>query len=96
MRRPDDGAAQREHAPISDQHANLRQHVNREQSADTEYDFAKPISERRTDAAIEAEFVADREELRQVARRCKIECCGYNEPYRRLRQRGEPEHQLRP
>src|SRR5438477_5252562 len=96
MRRPDNGAAQREHAPIGDHHANLRQQINGEQSADTEYDFAKPISERRTDAAIETEFVADREELGQVARRRKIECCRYNEPYCRLCQRSKPEHELRP
>ena len=40
--------------------------------------------------------VSDREELRQVARRRKIERCRHDKPNRRLRQRGKPEHELRP
>ncbi len=49
----DDGAAEREHAPIGRDHANLRQHIDAEQAGDAKRDLGKPISERRTDAGIE-------------------------------------------
>ncbi len=67
--RPDDRAGQREDAPVSRDHANLRQRIDAEQAGQTKRDLGKPIGELRADIAVELKFVADGEKLRQVAGR---------------------------
>ena len=96
MRRPEQRAAEREHAPIGYDHAELRQEVNAKQSGDPKRYFAEPISKRRTNTAGEPEFMTDGEKLGEIAWRREIEHCRDHEPNEGLRQRGEPEHQLRP
>ncbi len=69
MRRADDGAAEREHAPIGRDHANLRQRIDAEQAGAAKGDLGKPVGQRRPDAGVEAELVTDGEKLRQIAGR---------------------------
>ena len=96
MRRPEHRAAEREYAPIGDDNADLRQEVDAEQPGDTKDDFAKPVSERRTDAAGEPKLMADSKKLREIAWRGEKERGRNHEPYESLRQRRKPEQQLRP
>ena len=95
VRRTGDRATEREDAPIGRHHANLRQQVNAEHAGAAEGNLGQPISERRTDTGIEAEFMADGEKLGQVARRGCIKQHRHNEPHQRLRERRRPEHQAR-
>ena len=85
MRRPDDGAAEREYAPVGRDHANLRQHIDAEHAGEAERDFGEPISQRRPDAGVEAKFVTDGEEPRQPLRRRRIEHLRHRDPDRGLR-----------
>ncbi len=91
----DDGAAEREDAPIGRDHANLRQHIDAEQAGDAKGDLGEPISERRPDVAVEAELVTDGEKLRQIAGRRGVEQHRHREPDRGLRQRRRPKYQQR-
>ena len=95
VRRADDGAAQRKHAPIGRDHANLRQRIDAEQAGETERDLGQPIGQRRPDVAAELEFVTDGEELRQVARGRRIKHHRHDDPNDRLCQRRRPEQQVR-
>ena len=91
----DDGAPQREHGPIGDEHAGLRQEVDRRGAADDEGDVGEPEGERRAEIAAELEFMADREHDRQVARRRGEEQGRKHPPQRRLDERRQPERQPR-
>ena len=69
---PDDLAAEREHAPIGRDHANLRQRIDTEQAGRAKRDLREPVSERRPEIAGERELMADRQQLaraRSAARR---------------------------
>ena len=95
VRGADDGAAQRKHAPIGRDHANLCQRIDAEQAGETERDLGQPIGQRRTDVAAELEFVTDGEQLRQLAGRRRIKYHRHHQPNERLCQRRRPEQQVR-
>ena len=62
MARADDAAAEREHRPIGDDDAGLRQRVEPERAGKTKRDLAQPKRQRRPEIAAEHEFMTDGQE----------------------------------
>ena len=69
----DDRAAEREHRPIGEDDAGLRQSIEPEGAGDPEGDFTEPERQRRPEIAAEHEFMADGQQHRHFAGRRAVE-----------------------
>ena len=88
--------AEREHRPIGDDDADLRQHVDADEPAgEIEGELGQPERERGAEIGAELEFVSDREHVRHVAGRPGIEQRRHQRPQQRLRERRQPDRQRR-
>ena len=91
----DDGAAESEHGPISDDDAGLRQRIETETAGHLEGHLAEPKRQGRPEIAAKHEFVANSEEQRHVPGRGAVKQRRDQGPKRGLRQRHGPEHHRR-
>ncbi len=94
--RTDHDAAEREHGPQDDDHADLREQVDGKHAADAEGAFSQPIGERRAIRIAEPGFVRHRQHFGELAGRRRVEQRRHQRPQHSLGQRRGPKDRDRP
>jgi hypothetical protein len=89
--RSDQRAAEREHGPIGDHHAHLRQQIDRQHvlAAQAVDDVGQPERQRRPEISAERVLVPNRNDGRELPGRRSVEQPGHQRPQERLHNRGQ-------